>query len=120
MKTIKMTKEQYLEKHKELVCLLGMDMIEKRIQSEQDGLTVYQYGYIFALEKRITELEKLFACAYETLAELIVCPHEVYGFKSTKHNCNECDSVNAETCFCWKDWIEAKIAKEATDESDKN
>lgn len=57
VKTIKMTKEQYLEKHKELVTLLGMDMIEKRIQSEQDGLTVYQYGYIFALEKRITELE---------------------------------------------------------------
>jgi len=59
MKTIKMTKEQYLEKHKELVALLGMDIIEKRIQSEQDGLTVYQYGYIFALEKRIMELEKL-------------------------------------------------------------
>lgn len=59
MKSIKMTKEQYLEKHKELVDLLGIDMIEKRIQAEQDGLTVYQYGYIFALEKRITELEKL-------------------------------------------------------------
>ena len=57
MKTIKMTKDQYLEKHKELVDLLGMDMIEKRIQAETDGLTVYQYGYIFALEKRITELE---------------------------------------------------------------
>ena len=69
-------------------------------------------NYIASLESENARLEKLFACAYETLAELIVCPHEVYGFKSTKHNCNECDSVNAETCFCWKDWIEAKIAKE--------
>jgi len=57
MKSIKMTKDQYLKKHKELVELLGMDMIEKRIQAETDGLTVYQYGYIFALEKLITELE---------------------------------------------------------------
>lgn len=68
--------------------------------------------YIASLEAENARLEKLFACAYETLAELSACPHEVYGFKSTKHNCNECDSVNAETCFCWKDWIEAKIAKE--------
>lgn len=82
-----------------------------------DALVFWHEQYIASLESENARLEKLFACTYETLAELIVCPHEVYGFKSTKHNCNECDSVNAETCFCWKDWIEAKIAKEATDDT---
>jgi len=68
------------------------------------------------LRTRIAELEKQFDCAYETLAELIVCPHEVYGWKHPEHNCNECDNVNGETCFCWKLWIENKTTEPPREE----
>jgi len=74
------------------------------------------YDEKIILEKRIAELEKQFAFAYETLAELIVCPHEVYGWKHPEHNCDECDNVNGETCFCWKLWIENKAAEPPREE----
>lgn len=61
---------------------------------------------IATLESRIEEIGRL---ASETLAELVDCPHSVYGWNHQKHNCKECDSMNADYCFCWELWIKEKL-----------
>lgn len=81
-----------------------------------DQIIQAESGYeeeIATLESRIEEIGRL---ASETLAELVDCPHSVYGWNHQKHNCKECDSMNADYCFCWELWIKEKLE----DKNDKS
>jgi len=67
------------------------------------------WQYIGQLEKRIAEITSI---ASETLAKHAFCPYEYYGWKHPKHNCKECDSINADYCFCWEEWLKERLLKE--------